>query len=409
MTIDQVPQDAEEDQEVGLIPNQGESEEDAPPPIEGFTASVSGTDWTVETLVNQMRKGRIDLDPTFQRRNAWLDNRKSKLIESIILGFPIPQIVLAEKAGRRGQYFVLDGKQRLLALRQYFANPDEERDEKFDPLALTGLEVLTELNRSTVEDLETNRPDSYSALENATIRTVVLSNWNSESLLLSLFLRLNTGSVALSPQELRQALIPGAFMQWIDQASGSSAELHRLLGIEHPDRRMVDAELLLRHIAFSTSPLPYRGNLKSFLDDTSRHLTTEWDAAEPRLHEAYGNFTAGLELGDELFGTRFCRKWTGTGTTDTTGRWERALNRALFDVQVYSLSLPSVRAAVAENADEIMLAFRQRCVTDEAFVRSISATTKTADAFITRHRAWRAVIHETTGIAYELPGALHRD
>jgi hypothetical protein len=399
----------EDDDEVGLIPDQGESEEDAPAPVEGFTASVSGTDWTVETLVNQMRKGRIDLDPSFQRRNAWLENRKSKLIESIILGFPIPQIVLAEKAGLRGQYFVLDGKQRLLALRQFFADADDQRDAHFEPLKLTGLEVLADLNRNSVDELEASRPDSYSALENATIRTVVLSNWNSEALLLSLFLRLNTGSVALSPQELRQALIPGNFMQWIDQTSANSTALQNLLAIKHPDRRMVDAELLLRHVAFSASPLPYRGNLKSFLDDTSRYLTADWAIAEQRLTEVYRNLAAGLQLGEQLLGAHFCRKWTGTGVTERTGRWERALNRALFDVQAYSLSLPPVRAALAGRAEEITDAFKQRCVDDDAFVRSISATTKTASAFTTRHRAWRSVIEETAGVTYELPGALSRD
>lgn len=407
--MDSVQQDREEDQEVGLIPNQGESEEDAAQPDGGFAASVSGTDWTVETLVNQMRKGRIDLDPTFQRRNAWLANRKSKLIESIILGFPIPQIVLAEKPGRRGQYFVLDGKQRLLALRQFFADTDDDRDANFEPLSLAGLEVLTELNRTTVSELEESRPDSFSALENATIRTVVLSNWNSESLLLSLFLRLNTGSVALSPQELRQALIPGSFMQWIDATSGSSRELQRLLGIDHPDRRMIDAELLLRHIAFAISPLPYRGNLKSFLDDTSRHMTSEWEAVHELLDRTYSDFRAGLTVGQEAFGNNFCRKWSGTGVTASLGRWERALNRALFDVQAYSLSLPNVRDAISEQSDAILEAFKQKCVSDEAFVRSISATTKTADAFITRHRAWRSIIQGVTGIHYEIPGALHRD
>ncbi|MGW9629654.1 DUF262 domain-containing protein [Agromyces sp. NPDC055520] len=409
MTVDQVEQEFVDDQdEVVLIPNQGESEADAPPPIEGFSASVSGTDWTVETLVNQMRKGRIDLDPAFQRRNAWLANRKSKLIESIILGFPIPQIVLAEKPGQRGQYFVLDGKQRLLALRQYFADPSEQRDSAFEPLALTGLEVLSELNRSDVNELEENRPDSYSALENATIRTVVLSNWNSESLLLSLFLRLNTGSVALSPQELRQALIPGDFMQWIDQTSGSSESLRKLLGIDHPDRRMVDAELLLRHIAFSVSPLPYRGNLKSFLDDTSRTLTGAWALEQFRLNDAYDDFSAGLECGEQLFGPRFCRKWTGSGTSPSNGRWERALNRAVFDVQAYSLSIPTVREAIAAHPDQVLSSYQHLCVTDDAFVRSISATTKTADAFITRHRAWQTVVQQATGVSYDLPGALRR-
>ncbi|GEP48674.1 hypothetical protein MSA03_21820 [Microbacterium saccharophilum] len=395
--------------DIPLVPFQGESEEDAAPPADGFSASVSGTDWTVETLVNQMRKGRIDLDPSFQRRNAWLANRKSKLIESIILGFPIPQIVLAEKPGQRGQYFVLDGKQRLLALRQYFAVADDARDGEFDALRLSGLEVLSELNGTSVVDLEGQRPESFSALENSTIRTVVLSSWNSEALLLSLFLRLNTGSVALSPQELRQALIPGRFMQWIDHTSGSSPSIQKLLGISHPDRRMVDAELLLRHIAFSKSPLRYRGNLKGFLDDTSRTFTKSWPQIEPSLQDEYGEFAEGLEVGQYLFGSRFCRKWTGPDQSGNSGKWERALNRAVFDFQAYSLSLPEVRMAIAEKAEVVIGAYQSRCESDDSFIRSISATTKTADAFITRHRVWRSVVEEATGVSYELPGSLRRD
>lgn len=395
--------------EVPLIPLQGESEEDAEPPSGGFNASVSGTDWTVETLVNQMRKGRIDLEPTFQRRNAWLANRKSKLVESIILGFPIPQIVLAEKPGQRGQYFVLDGKQRLLALRQYFAIPGDNRDVDFDTLVLSGLEVLTELNGTDVAGLETQRPESFSALENSTIRTVVLSNWNSEALLLSLFLRLNTGSVALSPQELRQALIPGDFMQWIDRTSGASTEIQKLLGISHPDRRMVDAELLLRHVAFSASPLQYRGNLKVFLDDTSRAFTADWVHVASMLQNVYDDFRAGLAVGQSLFGSTFCRKWTGPETSRPEGKWERALNRAVFDFQAYSLSFPAVREAIAANADALLVAYQQRCETDEAFVRSISATTKTADAFTTRHRTWRSLVEQAADVTYDLPGSLRRD
>jgi hypothetical protein len=113
---------------IELVPGQGEDEGDAVDGEGVFQAAIGGKDWTVETLVSQMRKGRIDLDPSFQRRNAWLDNRKSKLIESILLGYPIPQIVLAEKRDKPGHYFVLDGKQRLLALRQFFVDLEDDRD-----------------------------------------------------------------------------------------------------------------------------------------------------------------------------------------------------------------------------------------------------------------------------------------
>lgn len=82
---------------------------------------VTSTDWTTETILNQLARGNIQLNPRFQRREAWTQVRKSRFIESLFLGLPIPQLVLAEQRGRRGAYLVIDGKQRLLALRQFAA------------------------------------------------------------------------------------------------------------------------------------------------------------------------------------------------------------------------------------------------------------------------------------------------
>lgn len=73
-------------------------------------AVVSSTDWTAETIIGQLTKGNISLDPIFQRRDAWTQSRKSKFIESIILGLPIPQLVLAESPEKKGAFIVIDGK-----------------------------------------------------------------------------------------------------------------------------------------------------------------------------------------------------------------------------------------------------------------------------------------------------------
>jgi hypothetical protein len=82
-------------------------------------AVLHGTDWTTETIVNQLKRGNIILNPSFQRRDAWTRQQKSRFIESLILGLPIPQIVLAESKSNRGRFIVLDGKQRLLSILQY--------------------------------------------------------------------------------------------------------------------------------------------------------------------------------------------------------------------------------------------------------------------------------------------------
>ena len=98
-------------------------EDDAPPnadETQRFSQAVLyASDWTVETVVSQLERGNIELNPQFQRRDAWSARAKSRFIESIILGLPIPQIVLAERRNQRGRYIVLDGKQRLLSCLLY--------------------------------------------------------------------------------------------------------------------------------------------------------------------------------------------------------------------------------------------------------------------------------------------------
>ena len=131
---------------------------------------------------------------------------------------------------------MIDGKQRLLSLAQFASRGDNE----FDPFRLSGLKIREDLNGKSLEDLELDPrlDDDLTSLENQTIRTVVIRNWSDEDFLYTVFLRLNTGSVQLSPQELRQALHPGAFSAFADRYSINSEKLRRLLGLEKPDFRM---------------------------------------------------------------------------------------------------------------------------------------------------------------------------
>lgn len=94
-------------------------------------AVIWGTDWTTETIFTQLQKGNIDLNPSFQRRDAWTDREKSRLIESLILGLPVPPIILAENKNKKNSYIVIDGKQRLLSIRRFF---EENDDGEFAPL-----------------------------------------------------------------------------------------------------------------------------------------------------------------------------------------------------------------------------------------------------------------------------------
>ncbi|EIU6970599.1 DUF262 domain-containing protein, partial [Pseudomonas aeruginosa] len=106
--------------EFELVPDdQQENEDDIAAPVSFKDAVVLNADWTIETINLQIQKGNIDLQPGFQRRVAWDDERKSRLIESIIVGLPVPNIVLAENKDSRGKFIVIDGKQRLVAVSEY--------------------------------------------------------------------------------------------------------------------------------------------------------------------------------------------------------------------------------------------------------------------------------------------------
>jgi hypothetical protein len=196
-----------------------ESDEQDVTPLtpDSVAAVVSGNDWTTETVVTQLRRENILLNPRFQRRDAWRRDRKSRFIESLIVGLPIPQIVLAESKQDRGKFIVLDGKQRLLAILQFWGLGEGDNNS----YSLSGLSLRRDLNKTSFTELSTQaalEPD-YNALCNQAIRTVVIRNWKDTDFLHTVFLRLNTGSVNLSPQELRQALLPGPFSDYIDDTA----------------------------------------------------------------------------------------------------------------------------------------------------------------------------------------------
>ncbi len=227
-----------------------DSFEDQDDPIETLTAKeisqvvLYSSDWTTQTIISQLTQENIDLSPRFQRRDAWNINKKSRFIESLILGIPVPEIVLAEKKDERGKFLVLDGKQRLLTLLQFICVA-RGKNNKFK---LTGLDVRKDLEKFTFDDLQNNSAhrNDWVAFNNSTIRSVVIRNWPKAELLHMIFVCLNTGSVPLSPQELRQALYPGKFVDFISDQAEQSQAVKILLGISEPDFRMRDIELMVR-------------------------------------------------------------------------------------------------------------------------------------------------------------------
>ncbi|MCK2213455.1 DUF262 domain-containing protein [Actinomadura sp. ATCC 31491] len=374
----------------------GDVEDDEEPvaPDAVSQAVVTDTDWTAETILSQLRRGNIQLNPRFQRRDAWDLKRKSRFIESLILGLPIPQLVLAEDKRRRGSFLVLDGKQRLLALRQFAEGSSfaANTTEEFRKFSLRGLDVRTDLNRQTLAKMENDaaRVEDLNSFLNQTIRTVVVRAWPNEEFLNLVFLRLNTGSVSLSPQELRQALHPGEFTNFLDDHASASTSLQRALKLNGPDFRMRDVEILLRYFAFSYYLPDYRGDLKKFLDGTTEKLNQKWLAEESGIRDAALQCDRAIDCTVAIFGSDAFHRWD-------RDHYENRFNRAIFDVMTYYFSTPSVRAAAQARAVDVREAFQDLCDVDTEFVQAVQSTTKSINATQYRLQKWGETLAPIVG------------
>lgn len=360
-------------------------------------AVIWGTDWTTETLNSQLLKNNIDLFPKFQRRDAWSNQAKSKFIESLILGLPIPQIILAEKHKIRGKYIVIDGKQRLLTIRRFFSL---DKNDEFKPLKLSGLEILKHLNGKTYKTLK-EKPeyaDELDQIENQSIRTIVLKNWPNEEFLFTVFLRLNTGSIKLSPQELRQALHPGPFIDFADEFSIKSDEIKLMLNLVKPDYRMRDVEIVIRYFAYKYYLEEYEGNLKKAFDNTVNNLNILWAENEDKITKDAELLNKAITFTIELYGSSKMAfsKWNGTN-------FQGNFNRAIFDIMVYYFSNENILSEAKNKMPEIINAFKNLCETDNDFLTSFEHTTKSMDNTYKRFSTWGVALSKILDTKINVP------
>ena len=368
-----------------------DEDSDGPSEINQFGQAVLwATDWTVETVLAQLRRQNIELNPRFQRRDAWSRIAKSRFIESIILGLPIPQVVLAESREERGRYIILDGKQRLLSLMQ-FAGTAEGTVNKF---SLSGLEVRTDLSRKRFRNLEEDaflRPE-LNAFLNHTIRTIVIRNWPSLSFLHVVFQRLNTGSLKLSPQELRQAVAPGPFTYFVDDITIDAVETRHLLGNSRPDPRMRDVELIVRAISFKHRLVEYTGRMKDFLDDTCIYFNDNWNQLEAQASASAQDFLDGIRCLEEIFGyDKIARKLHS-----------KLFNRSIFDPLIYFAMDQNTRGLMADYADRVKNAY-DAVIQDQEFQAAVESDTAGIPHTEVRFRVWGRALAEAIGQSIQIP------
>lgn len=363
-------------------------------PVDFERLLIAPSDWTVSTIYDLIGK-QLHLDPAYQRRNVWQAKSKSQFIESLLLGIPIPQILLASKAGQKNVFLVLDGKQRLTAIKEFIDGFHADGSS----FKLKGLRILTELNGNSWEDLQ-GEEDWADRLRNEPLRTTVMRGWDNEAVLYEIFYRLNSGSVKLSPMELRMSLLPGDFLKFIIAWTEEIGPLHHLLRKRQPDARMSDVELAIRFLAFNDQQGQYTGDLKAFLDDFCRSKNEQFSKDSEYIMQTeslLNRMNFAINVGFQEFGEKnFCRKYTGNS-------YESRFNRAVFDVMMWSLISDDFSIWVSRNPGSTNEMFKAVCSGSSEFVKSIESTTKSTESTRARFTIWQAAIHKATGISLRVP------
>lgn len=220
-----------------------EVEADDTPYVE-FDLSVSPADPPLEMLANQVENGDLII-PFYQRKFVWRIEQASKLIESFLMGLPVPQIFLY--VNDENQLEVIDGQQRILSVKYfiegYFGDPDKQgRRQVF---RLKGLAERSEFNGKTFQELSDRDKRRF---RNSTLRAIHIKQLRpkgSSDSVFYIFERLNTGGTQLKPQEIRNAVYRGPIVGRL-KILNEIPSWQKILGLKTPDRNQKDVELVLR-------------------------------------------------------------------------------------------------------------------------------------------------------------------
>lgn len=225
-----------------------------------------------------LKRKELIIDPDFQRHDVWTPKQKSELIESILMGIPIPLMYLFED--KNGKKQVVDGRQRIGAILNFLDNE----------FKLKNLRILSQLNECNFKDLE---PKLQGVFEDYQLFFYIIQPPTPERVKYDIFDRVNRGGTSLNKQEMRNALYRGRSTEMLDRLCGSPDFL-LATGRSINKERMKDQYVVLRAIAFlmlhcgefsNIQSLQYRGDIDDFLarfmvyinDDASDNLIAKYE------------------------------------------------------------------------------------------------------------------------------------
>jgi hypothetical protein len=181
-----------------------------------------------------------------------------------------------------------------------------------------------------------------------------LSNFPNPDVLYDIFYRINTGSVRLGSQELRQVFHRGWFADYLVEITNLMQPIHQVLGLSEPDVRLADVEIVLRNLSMALFGDKYKGNLKQFLAYSMDSITEQMNQEE--IETEYELFNVGISNCALVF------DYKEIGRKTTNGKFERRFNRALFEVEVFFFKRLT-EASVKRNKTKFLKALPRALIT----------------------------------------------
>ena len=308
-------------------------------------------------LIEMLENDEIDLMPDFQRSmDLWDDTQKSQLIESLLLGLPLPSFYFSMD-DKSDEWLVVDGLQRLCSFRDFIVKKT---------LPLTGLEFLDRFEGKTYDELAREEKRKISG---AKINFYVIEKQTPSSVKFLIFKRVNTGGLILTPQEMRHALNQGLPAQFIERLAKAEEFKTATCG-SVKTKRMEDRDFANRFVAFYLLGYEenYEGELDKFLNDGMERLA---QIDEKERLEIENAFKKSMRLSFDIFGDDAFRK-----RYDLQDPRRRPISKAVYDTIGVNLAwLSDEQQNLLKTKKDAFRSGLVKLFNNETFQRSITIAT----------------------------------
>lgn len=239
---------------------------------------TDGYDMSLGEIASMYKSGELLIDPNYQRLYRWEESQRTRFIESLMLGIPVPPIFVFQRES--GAWELIDGLQRISTVLQLMGELRHPDNGTYFPLVLGGTNLLPGLAGMRWNKENDDDPNGFDTklqleIKRSRIRVEILRKESDEDAKFELFQRLNTGGTKLSEQEVRNSvlvMINTEFYDWMLRLT-RYASFDATVQLTDTQRNQQQAvEIALRFIAYRRHPYERGLDVNEYLDTAARHL-----------------------------------------------------------------------------------------------------------------------------------------